>query len=60
MGDHPVAVMQEEHHLGVPVIGRQGPSVTENYWLTGAPVLEEYLRSVSGRELGHGMPRCSD
>ena len=24
MGDHAVAVVQEEHHLGVPVVGRQG------------------------------------
>jgi hypothetical protein len=25
MGDHPVPVVQEEKHLGVPVVGRQGP-----------------------------------
>jgi hypothetical protein len=45
MGDHPVAVAQEEKHLGVPVVGRQGPPVTENDWLTGAPVFEEDLSS---------------
>ena len=59
MGDHPVAVMQEEEHLGVPVVGRQGPPVTEDDRLTGAPVLEEDLGSVLGRELGHGLPLCS-
>ena len=59
MGDHAVAVVQEEHHLGVPVVGRQGPSVTEDDRLPGAPVLEENLGSVLGRELGHGLPRCS-
>ena len=55
MSDHPVAVLQEEHHLGVPVVGRQGPPVAEDDRLAGAPVLEEDLSSVSGRELGH---RC--
>jgi hypothetical protein len=60
MGDHPMAVVQEEKHLGVPVVGRQGPPVTENNWLTGTPVFEEDLSSVSGCELGHGLPRCSN
>ena len=57
MGDHAVAVVQEEHHLGVPVVGRQGPSVAEDDRLARAPVLEEDLGSVSGRELGHSLPR---
>ena len=59
MGDHPVAVVQEEQHLGVPVVGRQGPAVAEDDRLAGAPVLEEDLSSVSGRELRHDLPRCS-
>jgi hypothetical protein len=53
-------MVQEEEHLGVPVIRRQGPSVTEDDRLTGAPVLEEDLGSVSGRELRHDLPRFSD
>ena len=45
--------LEERRH---PRQGRQGPPVTENDWLTGAPVFEEDLSSVSGRELGHGSP----
>jgi hypothetical protein len=51
--DHPVATLQEEEHLGVPVVGREGPSVAEDDRLAGAPVLVEDLSSVSGGELGH-------
>jgi hypothetical protein len=35
------------------VVGRQGPPVTEDDRLAGAPVLEEDLSSVPGREIGH-------
>src|SRR5262249_7306323 len=59
MGNHPVAMMQEEQHLRVPIVGRQWPSVTENDRLTGTPVLVEDLGSVSGRELGHFSPLFS-
>jgi hypothetical protein len=37
-GDDPVAVQQEEHHLGVPVIGRQRPAMAEHDRLTFPPV----------------------
>ena len=30
VGDHPVAVAQEEQHLGVPVVSRKRPAVTED------------------------------
>ena len=30
VGDHPVTVMQEEEHLGIPVIGRERPAVAED------------------------------
>ena len=60
MGDHPVAVVQEEKHLGVPVVRRQGPAVAEDDRLAGAPVLEEDLGSVSGRELCHILFRRLD
>jgi hypothetical protein len=46
-------MVQEEKHLRVPVVGRQGPPVTEDDRLTGTPVLVEDLSSVSGREFGH-------
>ena len=43
VGDHPVAMVQEEKHLRIPVVGRQGPPVTEDDRLTGTPVLVEDL-----------------
>src|ERR1700722_17537478 len=59
VGDHPIAMVQEEKHLGVPVVSRQGPPVAEDDRLTGTPVLEVDLSSVSGREVRHGVPLCS-
>jgi hypothetical protein len=51
--DHAVAVLKEEQHLGVPVIGRQRPAVTEHDRLPVAPVLEEDLRPVTRRDRSH-------
>ena len=39
MGDDMIAVVEEEQHLRVPVIGRQRPAMTEHDGLTFAPVL---------------------
>ncbi len=41
--DHPVAVVKEEQHLGVPVVGREGPAVAEDDRLPGTPILVEDL-----------------
>ena len=47
MGDHAVALGQEEHHLGVPVVGAQRPAVVEERAAgPGAPVLVEDLGAV--------------
>src|SRR5262249_42871954 len=53
MGDDPIAMVQEEQDLGVPVVGRQGPSMREDEGLAGAPVLVENGRAVGGDDLGH-------
>ncbi len=53
MGDDPIAVAEEEHHLGVPVIGRQRPAVAEHDGLTAAPVLVEDLHAILGRDRAH-------
>ncbi len=53
MGDDAIAVIEEEHHLRVPVIGAQRPAVAENNRLTRAPVLVKNLGSVFGRDCGH-------
>ena len=51
--DHPVAVLQEEQHLGVPVIGRERPTMAEHDRLARAPILVEDLRAVGGRDRAH-------
>src|SRR5229473_844678 len=53
MGDHAVAMMQEEQQLRVPIIGRQRPTMAEHNWLTRTPVLVEDLRAVLGGDGGH-------
>src|SRR3984885_8422830 len=38
MGDHTIAMMQEEQHLRVPIIGRKRPAMAEHNRLTFTPV----------------------
>src|SRR5512133_3256070 len=59
MGDDAIAVLEEEQHLGVPVIGRQGPAVAEHDGLTASPVLVEDLRAIRRRDRAHVvLPSC--
>jgi hypothetical protein len=53
VGNDPVTVSQEKHHLGVPVVGGKGPAVVEEERLTGSPVLIEDLGTVLRRNSGH-------
>ena len=53
MGDHAIALIQEEQHLRVPVIGRQRPAMAEHNGLAGTPVLVENLDAVFGCDGGH-------
>src|SRR5207302_8854927 len=43
-----IAVVEEEQHLRVPVVGRQWPTMAEHDRLTLAPVLVENLNAVFG------------
>src|SRR3979490_1547077 len=54
MGDDSIAVIQEEQHLPVPVIGRQRPAVREHHRLSGAPVLVVDFNAVFGFDGCHG------
>ena len=54
MGDDAIAVIEEEQHLRVPVIGRQRPAMAEHDGLTGAPVLVVNLGAVFGLDRRHG------
>ena len=53
MGDDAIAVVQEEQHLRVPVVGRQRPAVAEHDRLPAAPVLVENLDAVFGDDHWH-------
>ena len=53
VGDHAVAVLEEEQHLGVPVVARKRPAVTEDDRLARAPVLVEDLRAVRRGDRAH-------
>src|SRR5712691_9100896 len=69
VGDDAIAVLEEEQHLRVPIIGRQRPAMTEHDGLTLAPVLVEDLNAVFGGDRVHrthslgtsggGRPRLS-
>ena len=53
MRDDAIAVLEEEQHLRVPVIGRQRPAMAEHDGLTFAPVLVENLNAVFGWNRAH-------
>src|SRR6476660_1406868 len=55
VGDDTIAVLEEEQHLRVPIIGRQRPPMAEHDGLTLAPVLVEDLDAVFGRDGRHGL-----
>jgi hypothetical protein len=56
VGDHAIALPEEEEHLGVPVVGAERPSMMKDDGLRGlgAPVLVEDFRSVSSSDGVHG------
>jgi hypothetical protein len=55
MRDNAVAMMQEEQHLRVPVIGRQRPAVAEHDRLARTPILIEDFSAVYGGDRIHGV-----
>src|SRR5438309_6468616 len=57
MGYDAIAVLEEEQHLRVPIIGRQRPAVAEHDGLTFVPVLVEDLNAVFGGDRVHST-RC--
>src|ERR1700722_9671250 len=62
MRDDAIAVLKEEHHLVVPVIGAERPTVVEDDWLSvlRSPVLVEDFHAVSGDKSCHVMPRFGE
>src|SRR3989442_15532005 len=55
VGYDAIAVLEEEQHLRVPIIGRQRPPMAEHDGLTLPPVLVEYLNAVFGRDGRHSV-----
>ena len=55
VGDDAVAVLGQEHHLGVPVVGVEGPAVAEEDGraVLVAPVLVEEQGAVAERDERH-------
>src|ERR1700722_20283030 len=53
VSDDAIDVKDEEHNLGVPVIGRDRPSVAEHDGLAASPVLVEDLRAIGGGDRAH-------
>src|SRR5665213_2175896 len=53
VGDHAIALIQEEQHLVVPVVGGERPAVAEDHGLAGTPVLVKNLDAVLGGDGGH-------
>src|SRR6202453_3082895 len=48
MRDDAIAVIEEEQHLRVPIVGRQRPAMAEYDRLTFPPILVENLHTVLG------------
>src|SRR5713226_1603776 len=55
VGYDAIAVLEEEQHLRVPIIGRQRPAVAKNNRLSLTPVLVVDLRAVFRCDRRHGM-----
>ena len=53
MGDDAEALVEEEEHLGVPIIRRERPAMAEDDGLALAPVLVEDVDAILGGDNGH-------
>ena len=55
MRDDAIPAIDKKHHLSVPIVGRQRPSVAENDGLSLAPIFVEDLRTVLSRDRTHRL-----
>jgi hypothetical protein len=53
MGDDAIAVLEEEQHLSVPIVGRKRPAMAEHDGLPAAPILVEDFGAVLGGDRRH-------
>ena len=59
MRDDAIAMVQEKHHLRVPVIRSERPAVRKHNRLSFTPVLVENLCAVLRRDRAHGLSSFS-
>src|SRR5438477_11631659 len=59
MRDDAIAMVQEKHHLPVPVIRSERPAVRKHNRLSFTPVLVENLCAVLRRDRAHGLSSFS-
>src|SRR5262249_7878543 len=52
---HAIAAVQEEKHLGIPVVATKRPAMVENNGLALAPVFVEDLDAVARCDRAHGL-----
>src|ERR1700759_5609955 len=53
MGDHAIAMLQEEQQLRVPIVGRKRPAMAEHNGLTFTPVLVVDRNAILRRDRVH-------
>src|SRR5580704_4499442 len=64
MRDNPIAALQEEQHLVIPVVRAKRPTMAENHGLSFSPVLVVDLYPVFGSDCRHepsllsSVPHC--
>src|SRR5262249_40469058 len=55
MGDHAITAVEKKQHLGVPIVGRERPTVAEHDGLALAPVLVKNFHAVLRFDKAHVM-----
>ena len=53
--NHPVALVNKEQHLSIPVVGTERPTMVEDDRLAASPVFVEDLCAVVGGDRAHGL-----
>src|SRR5439155_17917434 len=60
MRDDAIAMVQEKHHLRVPIVCSERPAVRKHNRLSFTPVLVENLCAVLRRDRAHGLSSFSE
>ena len=55
MSDYPETALQKKHHLGIPVVSGQWPTMMKKKRLTTTPIFVVNLRPIFRRNYSHVM-----